>query len=63
MIVEYGILGVEVIGLATCLVIFAISITGRVGFTAWETSNLNMVALVSGLAAAGIIVLIWMRFA
>lgn len=63
MIVEYGILGVEAIGLAACLVIFAISVTGRVGFNAWETSNLNKVALITCLAAVGLLVLIWTRFA
>ena len=62
MVVEYGILGVEVVGLAICLVIFAISVTGRVGFDAWETSNLNKVAVISGLAAVGMLVLIWARF-
>ncbi len=61
MVVEYGILGLEIAGLAICLVIFAISVTGRAGFDAWESSNLNKVALGSGLGIAVLLVLIWMQ--
>jgi len=49
-----------VFGLA-CAGVFAFSIAGRKGRDVWETKNLNLVALLSGLAAAGVFVFLLMQ--
>ena len=56
------IFGGELVGAVVCAGIFALAVTGREGFNAWETDNLNRAAILSGIGAVVACALLIWRF-
>jgi len=53
----------EIVLCLACAATFTVAVTGRQGFNGWETRNLNRVALLTGLAAAVLCVMMLVQAA
>lgn len=61
-VIDTMILAGEIAGLVVCATIFALAVTGRRNFSAWERANLNKVAVFSALGAMLACALLAWRF-